>query len=148
MFITYKHLIFPHVIRKIVVQKSNFHKMGCALTKKKCNVDNGLETDDFTLSVPISSPNIYRNLNINEEVPYEIIQLIIRFVPHNDLKNCYNTCRYWRIIIKDYFKLKGKFRFYQSKLLVPSLKELQCCRFQNCHTIRRIETTCCVSSTS
>ena len=147
MSITYKHLIFPHVIRKIVVQKSNFHKMGCALTKKKCNVDNGLETDDFTLSVPISSPNIYRNLNINEEVPYEIIQMIIRFVPHNDLKNCYNTCRYWRMIIKDYFKLKGKSRFCKSKLLVPSLKELRCFRFQNCHTIRRIEKPCCDGKT-
>ena len=119
MSITYKHLIFPHVIRKIVVQKSNFHKMGCALRKKKCNVDNGLETDDFTLSVPISSPNIYRNLNINEEVPYEIIQLIIRFVPHNDLKNCYNTCRYWRTILKDYFKLKGN--FYLPKHIVGYL---------------------------
>ena len=95
------------MIREIVVKKSIFHKMGCALTKKTCDVDNSLETEDFTLSVPIS-----RNLNVNEEVPYEIIQMIIRYVPHGDLKNCYNTCSYWRIIIKDYFKLKGKFRFY------------------------------------
>ena len=83
--------------------------MGCTLTKKKCNVDKNLDTDGFTLSVPSPNPTNSSNLNINEEVPYEIIQMIITFVALSDLKNCYNTCRYWKIIIKDYFKLKGDF---------------------------------------
>ena len=50
-----------------------------------------------------------------EHLPPEILELIFQELSLKDINNCSQTCLWWSYCIEEFFKNKGKCKFFTSK---------------------------------